>query len=54
MAPQPVMVAASGAGASHGAPPAFKMPDIIGRLTSFRDQGSVGMFTPSMLNKPRM
>jgi hypothetical protein len=34
MAPQPVMVAASGAGPSHGAPPAFKMPDIIGRLTS--------------------
>jgi hypothetical protein len=48
-APQQVMVAASGAHVS--APPPFKMPDIIGSLTSYKDQGSVGMFTPSMLSK---
>jgi hypothetical protein len=48
-APQQVMVAASGAHAA--APPPFKMPDIIGSLTSYKDQGSVGMFTPSMLSK---
>jgi hypothetical protein len=48
-APQQVMVAASGA--HSAAPPPFKMPDIIGSLTSYKDQGSVGMFTPSMLSK---
>jgi hypothetical protein len=47
---QPVMVAASGSGASgSGAPTLFKMPAIIGELTSFKNQGTVGVFTPSML-----
>jgi hypothetical protein len=51
--PQAVTVAASGAGAPmSGGPPAFKMPAIIGELTSFKDQGGqVGMFTSSMLSK---
>lgn len=49
-AAQQVMVAASNA-AAPAAPPKFRMPDIIGSLTSFKEQGSVGNFTPNMLSK---